>query len=95
MGRRQRLLHAGVRSSGSMAQFNGMLINSQRFAIDWKQLNEAGAFFEGDKTKNESYVDYGAEVIAVADGTITSTLDELVPNTPGVLRRETPCWQLS
>lgn len=73
-----------------MAQFNGMLINSQRFAIDWKQINEAGAFFEGDKTKNESFVDYGAEVIAVADGTITSTLDELVPNTPGVLPARDP-----
>jgi Peptidase family M23 len=80
----------GFAHRGSMAQFNGMLINSQRFAIDWKQINEAGAFFEGDKTKNESFVDYGAEVIAVADGTITSTLDELVPNTPGVLPARDP-----
>ena len=80
----------GFAHRGSMAQFNGMLINSQRFAIDWKQINEAGAFYEGDKTKNESYVDYGAEVIAVADGTITSTLDELVPNTPGVLPARDP-----
>jgi hypothetical protein len=80
----------GFAHRGSMAQFNGTLINSQRFAIDWKQINEAGAFFEGDKTKNESFVDYGAEVIAVADGTITSTLDELVPNTPGVLPARDP-----
>ncbi len=74
----------------SMATLNGLLVNSQRFAIDWKQANESGAFYEGDKTSNESYFDYGAEVIAVADGTITSTLDRLDPNTPGVLPADDP-----
>jgi murein DD-endopeptidase MepM/ murein hydrolase activator NlpD len=74
----------------SMATFNGMLINSQRFAIDWKQLNETGAFYEGDKTKNESYVDYGSEIIAVADGTITSAVDKLDANVPGVLPANDP-----
>jgi hypothetical protein len=74
----------------SMATFNGMLINGQRFAIDWKQLNEAGAFYEGDKTKNESYVDYGSDIIAVADGTITAALDKLDANAPGVLPANDP-----
>ncbi len=74
----------------SMATFNGMLINSQRFAIDWKQLNEAGAFYEGDKTKNESYVDYGSEIIAVADGKISSAVDKLDANVPGVLPADDP-----
>ena len=74
----------------SMATLNGLLVNSQRFAIDWKQLNEAGHFFEGDPSLNESYVDYGADIIAVADGTITSTLDDLEPNTPGVLPSNDP-----
>jgi len=74
----------------SMATFNGMIINSQRFAIDWKQLNEAGAFYEGDKTKNESYVDYGSDIIAVADGTISSAVDKLDANAPGVLPANDP-----
>lgn len=74
----------------SMATLNGLLINSQRFAMDWKQLNEAGAFYEGDKTKNESYVDYGSEIIAVADGTISSALDMLDANVPGVLPANDP-----
>lgn len=68
-----------------MATCNGLLINSQRFATDWKQLNQAGAFDEGDMTKNESYVDYGSEIIAVADGTISSALHKLDANVPGVL----------
>lgn len=74
----------------SMATFNGMIINSQRFAIDWKQLNEAGAFVEGDETKNESYVDYGSDIIAVADGTISSAVDKLAANVPGVLPANDP-----
>lgn len=40
---------------------NGNLVGSQLFAIDWKQTNNQGAFYTGDKTKNESYVDYGSE----------------------------------
>ena len=74
----------------SMATLNGLLVNSQRFAIDWKQLNEAGAFYEGDKTQNDSYVDYGSDIIAVADGTISSTLDDLDANTPGILPATDP-----
>jgi len=74
----------------SMATLNGTLTNSQRFAIDWKQLNEDGAFYEGDKTQNDSYVDYGSDIIAVADGTISATLDDLDANTPGILPAADP-----
>jgi hypothetical protein len=34
-------------------------MGGQLFAIDWKQTNDQGAFYTGDKTKNESYLDYG------------------------------------
>ncbi len=74
----------------SLSTFNGMLVNGQRFAIDWKQANENGEFYTGDRTKNESYVDYGAPIYAVADGTITTTLDTLDPNPPGVLPAADP-----
>ena len=49
---------------------SGQLNNSQRFAIDWKQMNAAGEFFTGRRTTNESYVDYGSKIYAVADGTV-------------------------
>ena len=75
----------GFPHRSSMASLNGQLINAQRFAIDWKRTDDKGAFYEGDRTKNESYVDYGEPIYAVADGTITATLDELEANAPGVL----------
>lgn len=70
--------------------FNGQLLNSQRFAIDWKQTNDQGLFFAGDRTKNESYVDYGSQILAVADGTVEAVLDELEPNDPGILPANDP-----
>jgi len=80
----------GFPHRSSMASLNGMLVNAQRFAIDWKRMNEQGAFYEGDRTKNESYVDYGDDIIAVADGTISTTLDRLDANAPGILPANDP-----
>jgi hypothetical protein len=70
--------------------FNGNLVGGQLFAIDWKKTNDQGAFYTGDKTKNESYVDYGSEIMAVADGTVTATLDGQEANAPGVLPADDP-----
>ncbi|MDT0354068.1 M23 family metallopeptidase [Pseudonocardia charpentierae] len=69
---------------------NGNLVGGQLFAIDWKQTNDQGAFYTGDRTKNESYVDYGSDIIAVADGTVTATLDGQEANAPGVLPADDP-----
>lgn len=69
---------------------NMKLNNSQRFAIDWMRTDDQGNFYTGDKTKNESYVDYGSPVYAVADGTIVSTLDNVESNVPGTLPASVP-----
>lgn len=74
----------------SLNTVNGKLNNSQRFAIDWKRVNDAGEFYSGDKTKNEDYVDYGADVYAVADGTVVGILDDVDANAPGVLPAQDP-----
>ncbi len=74
----------------SLNSFNGRLTNSQRYAIDFKQLDAQGRFVVGDKTKNSSYVDYGAKVYAVADGTVVSTLDTEQANQPGILPASDP-----
>ncbi len=74
----------------ALNSLNGKLANSQRFAIDWMKLNDAGEFYSGDKTKNESYADYGQAVYAVADGTVSSTLDTVDAGTPGVLPADDP-----
>lgn len=80
----------GTAHVSALAPLSGVLANTQRFAIDWMKANDDGEFVTGDKTRNESYVGYGQEVRAVADGVISSVLDELEPNTPGKLPAQDP-----
>jgi len=74
----------------ALAPFSGSLANTQRFAIDWMRTNDDGEFVTGEPIRNESYAGYGQEVRAVADGTITSTLDTMAANTPGTLPAADP-----
>jgi len=69
---------------------NGVLGNSQTFAIDWKRANADGAFYVGDKTKNESYVDYGSPIYAVGDATVTEVLEGVDANPPGIQPTQVP-----
>lgn len=80
----------GFPHRSSPNSLNGEIINGQRFAIDWKQMTDDGEFFVGDPDDNESYVDYGADILAVADGTIVTTLDGMAANKPGVLPASDP-----
>lgn len=54
----------------------------QRFATDWVRAGADGKAFHGDPSKNENWGAYGAEVYAVADGTIVATVDGIPDNTP-------------
>jgi hypothetical protein len=74
----------------SLSTFSGRLDNSQRFAIDWIRLDEQGRVYDGDRTDNKSYVSYGEDVYAVADGTVTSTLDTVEAGIPGTLPANDP-----
>ncbi|MGA9481122.1 MAG: M23 family metallopeptidase, partial [Candidatus Acidiferrales bacterium] len=56
---------------------------SQRFAIDWVQMNADGKTYTGDPSDNKNYRAYGAEIHAVADGVVTQVKDGLPQNTPG------------
>jgi peptidase M23-like protein len=53
----------------------------ERYATDWAKLQNSD-LFKGDESKNASYFSYGAEVLAVADGTVESVLDGLPENVP-------------
>jgi murein DD-endopeptidase MepM/ murein hydrolase activator NlpD len=70
---------------GSVQSVNGALFDSQRLAIDWMRLNNAGEFVHGDPSVATNYVDYGASVLAVAEGTVVDTLNNLPDQTPGSL----------
>ena len=74
----------GIHRAGSVT-VNGKIYFAQRFAIDWMLLDSAGRLVDGDPSDVHSYADYGADVIAVADGTVVDTLDILDNQVPGRL----------
>jgi hypothetical protein len=65
---------------------NGQLYYAQRYAIDWMRLDAEGRLVHGDLSDVHSYTAYGADVVAVADGVIVGTRndleDQLPPNLP-------------
>jgi hypothetical protein len=66
---------------GSFQSIDGALYNGQRFAIDYMRLNSRGEVVHGDEHVSASYVDYGANVLAVADATVVSTTNNLPDQT--------------
>ena len=78
MGRRILRLHRRA-----LIPIDGHAYISQRFAIDWVQLNPDGKTYTGDPSDNKNYRAYGAEILAVADGVVTQMKDGIPQNTPG------------
>ncbi|TSD94445.1 M23 family metallopeptidase [Skermania sp. ID1734] len=70
---------------GSLSSVNGSEYDSQRFAIDWMLLGDDGQFVHGDPKVATNYADYGQDVLAVADGTVVSTINDLPDQVPGTL----------
>ena len=58
---------------------------SQRYAIDWLQYGPNGKLFRTDGKTVQDYYGYGADVLAVANGTVIDTKDYLPDNIPGQL----------
>jgi len=61
---------------------DGRLVDSRRYAIDWKQIRD-GASFSGDARDVHSYYSYAKAVLAVADGRVVTARDGLPDNIPG------------
>ncbi|MHC9296272.1 M23 family metallopeptidase [Mycobacterium sp. LTG2003] len=56
----------------------------EEFAVDWVQ-GRNGRLFDGDGSRKEQWYGFGADVLAVVDGTVAATFDGLpdqAPNTP-------------
>jgi murein DD-endopeptidase MepM/ murein hydrolase activator NlpD len=73
-----------------MQVIDGLPWIAQRFAIDWIRLGPDGLAFHGDPKKNESWVGYGSELLAVADGTVSGTKDGIPQNVPLTEERAVP-----
>jgi hypothetical protein len=76
---------AGGVHRGSGQPVNGVMQFAQRFAIDWMLLGADARIFRGDGKGVKDYFDYGAKVIAVADGTVVDALSTLDDQLPGDL----------
>jgi hypothetical protein len=66
----------------ALTALNGTPFLSERFAIDFIQINAQGAGGAGDLTRNESFFTFGEPVLAVADARVMSTLNTVPENVP-------------
>jgi hypothetical protein len=69
--------------SRTIEQFDGAPRIPLRFAIDWLLLGPDGREYSGDFANNADHHAYGADLLAVADGTIEAVTDGVPENVPG------------
>jgi hypothetical protein len=62
---------------------NGRLDPSEQFAIDWIKVDSQDKAFRGDGKTSEQWLCYGAEVLAVAPGTVVETMRDMPDQPPG------------
>ena len=60
----------------------GQMRIPERFAIDWMKLADDGKPWHDDPKINANWYSYGVEVLAVADGVVTSIKDGIAENVP-------------
>ncbi|MGG4142596.1 peptidoglycan DD-metalloendopeptidase family protein [Paenibacillus algorifonticola] len=79
---------------------NNALVNyhyeyeSQRYAYDFVQAKD-GYSYEGDPLKNESYFAFGQDILAPADGTVVSVVNDIADNEPvGVMNEKVPAGNM-
>lgn len=62
---------------------NGRVWVTQRYAVDWEQMDASGRIYSGPQADLKTYTIYGRQVLAVADAVVSSTTDGLPEQTPG------------
>lgn len=66
----------------AVIDFGFQSYRAQRFATDWMQFGPEGRVFTGDGTRCTDYHCYGADLLAVADGTVIEARDGLPEGVP-------------
>lgn len=74
-----------IRHVRALLALNGHFTLAQRFAIDWEQADPDNRLVKGDTRTLSNYTIYGREVLAVADGTVVSSRNDLPEQVPGAL----------
>jgi murein DD-endopeptidase MepM/ murein hydrolase activator NlpD len=83
----------------------GRINAAERYAIDWIQVDPGRVgdpsipegllpSFEGDPSRNESYLAYDEPLLAVGDGTVVEVHDTLADGTPQTLPQGLPIPEL-
>ena len=82
---------AGLSNDGDhrriQTQVFGRSVFSQRYAVDYLLVDTEGRAVPVAGGGNDTYPGYGREVIAVADGIVSTAVDGIPANTPGVTTR--------
>jgi hypothetical protein len=74
-----------IRHVRALLSIDGRLTLAQRFAIDWEQADSQNRLVGGDPKMLANYTIFGKDVLAVADGTVTSARNDLQEQVPGAL----------
>jgi hypothetical protein len=74
-----------IRHVRALLPLNGSFALTQRFAIDWEQIDGENRLVKGDLAEPKNYTIYGQSVLAVADGTVVSARNDLPEQVPGAL----------
>ena len=72
-----------VRHTRAILPINGQTFVSQRYAIDYEQADDQNRIFTGDPRDPKNYAIFGKEVLAVGDGTVVGTRNDLPEQVPG------------
>ncbi|MGH1571070.1 M23 family metallopeptidase [Methylobacterium sp. P31] len=79
-----------VRHIRALLPLNGTFHLAQRFAIDWEKIDDENRIVRGDLKDLRSYRVYGEPVLAVADGTVVGSRNDLPDQVPGALPSNLP-----
>jgi Peptidase family M23 len=72
-----------TRHTRAALPINGRAWLSQRYAVDWEQLNAQGSIYSGPQSKLDSYAIFGKPALAVADALVVSVIEGQPEQTPG------------
>ncbi len=72
-----------VRHTRAILPLDGAPVVAQRYAVDWEQAGPDGRIFVGEARNPASYRIFGDDVLAVADGTVVASRNDLPEQVPG------------
>jgi hypothetical protein len=79
-----------IRHVRALLAIDGKFHLAQRFAIDWEQIDAAKTLVRGDLKVPANYHIYGQPILAVADGIVAATRNDLKDQVPGALPPNLP-----